>query len=225
MMAERRLKKSYRSVSGFYPSKKLGRLVQFDSALERDCILLLDFHPAVRSFAEQPVRIPWKVGSEPRIYVPDFRIQFRAGAVFLGRRTRTDWVVEVKYRNEVTETFPILRPKLRAGFRYSSTLSCTFRILTDLEIRGVALQNAMFLKKYLDQSVSPEVLVDICSVIGTVEHATPREIARILSPQLGTDQSYRLLWYAIAAQRVQFDIERALVVDSPIWVGGERWQI
>jgi hypothetical protein len=70
-MPVRKLKKSYKNVTGLYFSRKLGRPVQFDSMLERDFILLLDLHPSVLSFAEQPMRIRWLSSDGlPQVYVP-----------------------------------------------------------------------------------------------------------------------------------------------------------
>lgn len=95
-MPVRALKNSYRNVTGLFFSRKLGRLVQFDSMLERDFILLLDMHTAVGSFAEQPMKVDWldREGVS-QVYVPDFLISF-TGDVFLGRRIWRPWIVETK---------------------------------------------------------------------------------------------------------------------------------
>jgi hypothetical protein len=61
-MLVRKLKKSHRNVTGRFYSTLLNRLVQFDSLLERDFILLLDMHPSVRWFAEQPLKIVVRLG-------------------------------------------------------------------------------------------------------------------------------------------------------------------
>ncbi len=69
-MPVRKLKKSYRNVTGLFYSNRLRRLVQFDSMLERDFILILDIHPAVRWFAKVAlarklaVRLYWMLRKE-----------------------------------------------------------------------------------------------------------------------------------------------------------------
>ena len=96
-MAVRKLKKSYQNVTGRFYSTLLNRLVQFDSRLERDFILLLDMHPVVRWFAEQPMKIRFTDESGvQQVYVPDFLITFHGGR-FLGRKAHRPWIVETKY--------------------------------------------------------------------------------------------------------------------------------
>src|ERR1017187_4079 len=102
-MAVRKLKKSYQNVTGLFPSNLLRRLVQFDSMLERDFILLLDLHPSVRWFAEQPMKIRFiDASGVDQVYVPDFYVEFKGGR-FLGRNVKRPWIVETKYRRDLVE--------------------------------------------------------------------------------------------------------------------------
>jgi hypothetical protein len=45
------------NIIGRFPSLKLGRMVDFESLIERDFIYVLDFEPDVESFSEQPLTI------------------------------------------------------------------------------------------------------------------------------------------------------------------------
>src|ERR1700761_7837751 len=116
-MAVRKLKKSYQNVTGLFCSALLNRSVQFDSLLERDFILLLDMHPSVHWFAEQPMKIRFRDADDAeQVYVPDFLVAFNSDR-FLGKSARRPWIVETKYRSELAENWKTIRPKLRAGFR------------------------------------------------------------------------------------------------------------
>lgn len=71
--------RSGRHFRGLYPSRKIGRMVAFESILERDVIMLLEFSGAVSSFEEQPIRITYSDGDRMRDYYPDFRADLITG--------------------------------------------------------------------------------------------------------------------------------------------------
>src|SRR5258708_29523779 len=60
------------NIIGRYPSLKMGRMVAFESTIERDYIYLLDYEPAVTSFAEQPLTIDYFCDGTMFHYTPDF---------------------------------------------------------------------------------------------------------------------------------------------------------
>jgi hypothetical protein len=61
-----------RNVSGFYYAACTGSLVGFESWLERDEVMAMDFDPGIGAFALQPFRLAWVDGSGDRWHVPDF---------------------------------------------------------------------------------------------------------------------------------------------------------
>lgn len=56
-MAVRKIPKNYLFVTGGYSSRKNDEMDAFESLLEKDYLLLLDFDESVESFEVQPVRI------------------------------------------------------------------------------------------------------------------------------------------------------------------------
>ena len=62
------------NIIGHYPSLKLGRMVAFESLIERDLIYLLDFEPDVTWFAEQPFTISYQYEGKALNYTPDFHV-------------------------------------------------------------------------------------------------------------------------------------------------------
>jgi len=68
-MPVRKIPKNHLMVTGGYSSSKNTEIDAFESLLEKDYLLLLDFDESVRSFEVQPVHIP--VPGVPRGYVPD----------------------------------------------------------------------------------------------------------------------------------------------------------
>ena len=61
-----------RSFPGFYFAACTGRLVGFESWLERDEAMAMDFDPHITAFAAQPFRLEWMDSSGRRTHVPDF---------------------------------------------------------------------------------------------------------------------------------------------------------
>ncbi|MFE9327636.1 TnsA-like heteromeric transposase endonuclease subunit [Nocardia sp. NPDC052278] len=61
-----------RNNPGLYYSATLGAHVEFESWLERDEALALDFDPDVVGFAAQPFRLSWTEGARQQWHVPDF---------------------------------------------------------------------------------------------------------------------------------------------------------
>jgi hypothetical protein len=61
-----------RSFSGCYFAACMGRHVGFESWLERDQLIMLDFSPQVEAFAAQPFWLVWSAGGRVRRHAPDF---------------------------------------------------------------------------------------------------------------------------------------------------------
>jgi hypothetical protein len=59
-MPVRKIPKNYLFVTGAYSSRKSEVMDQFESLLEKDYLLVLDFDDEVESFEVQPVRVPVK---------------------------------------------------------------------------------------------------------------------------------------------------------------------
>ncbi len=80
MLARKVVTRSGRGFRGNFPSKKLNRMVQFESILERDAIKWFDSDPEVVSFQEQPTIIFYldEMG-ESRKYFPDFELKLKSG--------------------------------------------------------------------------------------------------------------------------------------------------
>jgi hypothetical protein len=59
---------------GHFPSLKMGRMIDYESLIERDLIYLLEFEQDVTWYAEQPLTIPYHYEEKERDYTPDFHI-------------------------------------------------------------------------------------------------------------------------------------------------------
>ena len=217
-MPVRKLKKSYRNVTGMYYSSRLHRLVQFDSILERDFIQILDIHPSVRSFAEQPMKIAFfDADGLERVYVPDFHVTF-SGGQFLGRHVGRPWIIEIKCRHDLETNWRQIALKLRAGVRVALNNQFTFHVLTESVLAGAQLANAKFLRRFANSEPSAEVTRMILAqvrrpggvTIGQIRSASPIHRYSHLIDQA--------LWIALARGIVCADMEAPFSPETRLWM-------
>ncbi|MEV0903144.1 TnsA-like heteromeric transposase endonuclease subunit [Actinoplanes sp. NPDC049802] len=68
-----------RNFPGWWWSSTMGRHVGFESWLERDHVMLLDFDPRVTAFASQPFWLRWPAGDRVRRHLPDYFVRCADG--------------------------------------------------------------------------------------------------------------------------------------------------
>jgi hypothetical protein len=71
--------KGQRNFPGLYFAACTGRHVGFESWLERDHMMLLDFSPQVRAFSAQPFWLLWPSGGRVRRHAPDIFVRLADG--------------------------------------------------------------------------------------------------------------------------------------------------
>ncbi|MFW2353361.1 Tn7 transposase TnsA N-terminal domain-containing protein [Aliarcobacter butzleri] len=172
-MSTRKIKKSYISCTGYFASYKNKIQIAFESVLERDFYMLLEFDENVISYAEQPITInyEYKDGSKRR-YTPDCLITYKDG---------TQRYYEVKYINEIRNDSE-LREKLdflKSYFYDENTLK--FDIFTDEEIGKIYLDNLKFLYKFAFISQDNEKIVKINKILNEVDKTSVKELLNVLS--------------------------------------------
>jgi hypothetical protein len=115
-------------------------MTAFESSLERDFLLLLDFDPDVEFFEEQPVKIVYHDASRRRrTYTPDVLVRYRTDPP-PARHTKP-LLCEVKYRDDLRQHWTDYRPKFRAAGRYAQQRGWRFRLVTERHVRTPYLDN------------------------------------------------------------------------------------
>lgn len=66
--------RSSRKFHGYFPSKKLNRMVGFESILEKEAIKIFENSAEVISYVEQPAVIRYYQNQVPKLYFPDFEL-------------------------------------------------------------------------------------------------------------------------------------------------------
>ena len=192
----RKLKKNYRSVTGFITIK--GRQQTFESDLEHDYLTLLDFDPSVETVFQQPITIRYRY--EPgrwNVFTPDF---------FVRRFDRSMEVVEIKYRKELRQEWPQLRPRYRAAVAFAKRAvgpHCRFIIKADHKIRIPALRQIQFLRDFRDYPERPSICrtIEVAAALPfqTVESLAGAAAGESSDKGAAVAQVWRMVWTGVLA--------------------------
>lgn len=113
-----------RHIRGYFPSKKMQRMVAWESQLERDALLLLELSPGVVSYQEQPEQLSYWDGEVIRSYVPDFWVLLQ---------DEHSLFIEIKPLSELLR--PTVREKYTQIAQQLQAQGRDYRLLTEQEIR------------------------------------------------------------------------------------------
>ncbi|POA96898.1 hypothetical protein C2134_20350 [Chromobacterium sinusclupearum] len=91
-----------RHIRGYFPSKKMKRMVAWESLLERDALLLLELSPGVVAYQEQPEKLAYWDGDAMRAHIPD---------LWASLHDERTLFIEIKPSSELT------RPKVKTKYR------------------------------------------------------------------------------------------------------------
>jgi hypothetical protein len=199
----RKIGRGHRGIRGH--ASFFERSVSFESTLEHDFLLRLSIHPGLLDIVEQPETIRYRDATgKGRRYTPDFLVTY-ADPV----RGACEVVYEIKYRSDLEENWPELRPRLRAGIGWARSRGARFCIMTEREIRTPALECARILKKY--RMLEPDAACEAALLAAAVPGATLGSIARAAATdpscrdavERASAQAFRLL--ALGRLTVAFD--------------------
>lgn len=219
-MAVRKIPKNYLFVTGGYSSQKNEEMDAFESLLEKDYLLLLDFDDTVEKFEVQPVRIP--VPGVRNGYVPDVLVRYRPD-LWTGT-IRKPSLVEVKHSDELTRNAKKYEPKFAAANQYAEVRGWEFITVDQTVIRSTRLANLKFLREY--RNVNPEhddiqrVLGYMASVAG---ESSSQALLDVLAPT-DDDKLYWLpvIWSMVLSRHLATDLDQPFGNDVPLWLTGAQ---
>ena len=214
ILVARSIPKSYRNVTGRFASAKNRNPIGFESTLEKDFFLLLEFDRRVESFEEQPVTIPYH-NPEGRLcrYTPDVLVRYRP--VLTGQLGGPPALCEVKYRSDLREHGAEYRPKFTAARRYARDRGWRFRVVTEREIRTPRLRNIRFLLRYRPMRVDDTDRDALLTALRAHGTATPDALLALarLDP-LRYAEALATLWHLVATEQIGVDLDRLLTPHS-----------
>lgn len=129
--------RSNHRVTGKYPSLKMGRMMHWESTLERDAFMFMDINGLIKEFHEQPAKIIYCLDGEKHAHFPDILATTLEGLCFIEIKEEKDASkCEVRARTQLlSEQLPL------RGYSYL--------VLTEQEIRRAPrLDNVRRLLRY-----------------------------------------------------------------------------
>ena len=200
-----------RSVTGTLPDGS-----RYESTLERDFMLLMQFDPAVDVYTPQPLTLQYRdMDGEKHRYTPDGLVEWRADRPVHDPRPV---LVEIKYREAFKGDWRRWRLVARAAREYALDRGWIFQIYTEREIRTPALENARFLLPYLRRSSSVEVERWVLDRLEDLVESSPRDlISTLYSDKWNQAALIPVMWKLLAERSIGFDITKTLTMQSPIW--------
>jgi len=201
------------SLTGNITSLKQNSQISFESSLERDYIYLLEFDTTVDEYFEQPLKIFYEVEGKKRYYVPDFYVKYCTN--------KRDAIIEIKYTYSLKKDKKKLEDKFKAARVFCQSNDIDFKILTEEDIRNELLFNSKFLLSYRNPKsvINYEDVELLEELIKSSQTKTPSFIINTLD----TDIEHRAqllytLWYMIANDLAQTEINSKLTMSSKIWI-------
>lgn len=203
---QRKILPNPRSMTGMMPVHR--KQTHFESALERDYLVLLDFSPAVLEVVEQPIRLWYRDSlSVLRRYTPDFFIRYG---------DRPPELCEVKYRVDLRKDWAALKPKFREARRFAMANGVRFRIVTEVEIRKPFLRNVSFLRHHRTSvdSYARNHLLGVMRLLGvTTPHGLLQAAYWIESDRCS---AVAAIWQLLLERHISADLSEPLTMASPI---------
>lgn len=162
----RRIPLSRRShITGFQPLPT--GTAEHESALERDFVTLTSFLDRQAVITAQPITITFQVGETTRRYTPDYSVTWSDG-----RRE----IVEIKYLSDLRANQERFKERFTAMEDWARARGATFRVATEREIRGCALENAKRLLPLRTAAFDPDIAQSLLSAVRRLVAPTFAEV-------------------------------------------------
>ena len=219
MKPVRKIPNNHRSITGLVASRTASGLKAFESSLERDFFLLLEFDCNVFNYIEQPIKIPYK-GKDSRMhtYTPDVLV------VYSQDKSTNKWptpeLCEIKYREDFFQQWPAAHLKYRAATRFAREKGWQFRIITEKEVRTPLLQNARFLLTYRrsEKDIDWKMCRVMIDKLNELRIATPEGLLLALyHDPINRAQALPILWFLIGSGFIGVNLFSPLTMSCQIW--------
>jgi len=219
-LKNRKAKYTYGSSSGYYPFRG-EKSIWYESLLERDLLILLEYNDMVLDVDEQPVTIEYTNHNGRTVtYTPDFLVTFNPLPLY-GTQSLypKSLLIEVKPHKILKKKFQELRPKFKIATRYAQANDYIFKLYDDKRIRGIELENILFMKRYkktqFDEIEEYRILEYLKSVGHTqIDHLLEALYATKTKQAIALSQLYQLIYH----KKIGIDLGQEINNWSTIWL-------
>lgn len=201
--------------SGMFYSFKTGRQCPWRGTLERDAMILWDVDPAVSSFVVEPLVIPYAMPTGRKShYTPDRLVHYADG--------RPSLLVEIKPSEHLRKKRKLWKCKFAAASNEATSRGWIFQVLTERHLRGVHLDNAVFLRRFLRHPANIELQDRLLAGLQEMQTASGRDLLQGIAKD-ANDHSLLIpqLWRLIVLGRIQTSWKELVTLDSAMSIGEE----
>lgn len=192
-------------MTGYFYSVLNQKHVPFESLLERDYFLSLEFDPDIMSYDSQPVEIVKRENKYLRKYYPDCLIQHTACS------GKPSLLVEVKHSKDLENPKKAddIRQRISISEDYAAEQGWGFKLITDKDICGTLLENHRFLYKYSDPPAAlSSYRMMICNMLRANSQASAADIADALaSTFLERAAILPCIWHLLRSRAIATDLQ------------------
>jgi len=211
---------TYGSSSGYYPFRG-EKSIWYESLLERDLLVLLEFNEMVMDIQEQPMTIEYVNANGREVtYTPDFLVIFKPiNLRGLDSPYPKSLLIEVKPSKKLKEVFKEYRPRFKIATKYAQQNDYIFKIYDEKRIRGIELENILFLKRYRKTHFEGVEEKRICGYLHDIGHT---QIDHILEALYATQTKKGIalshLYQLIYNKKIGIDLGQQINNRSTIWL-------
>jgi hypothetical protein len=196
-------------IRGEFPSLKLGRMVRYNSTIERDLLYFLEYWRTVTWYQEQPRTIEYVMeDGQVRHYTPDYEIH--EGPIRI--------LAECKplARLESTQA----KQQRRIGQAWAEVNGYQFVTFTDSELRtGYQLENLKLLWRYA-RLRNQQLRQPILDAVKYRVSSTVDELCQQL--HILSEDAIPVVCYLLFHQHLHADLSEPLGISTPIWIAEEQ---
>lgn len=199
---QRKIKKSYRSVTGHFPSVKNNKSIGFESLLEKAHFLYLEFDNSVAAYYEQP---------QIEIYFKNRYVIYSIDCYVIRSKNSNlkDTIVEVKYVSDLEKHKEYFEQKFEATKIFTNEHNLDFQLFTDESLNQIYLDNLDFLYRYKVNPIENKYEKEIFIVLKEAKKLSAFELAQEITTNPVT---YSLvantIWTLVAQEKLKTDLYR-----------------
>lgn len=207
-MPVRKIPKSFRAVTGRFPSRLNKRCVGYESKLEHDYFLTSEFDPTIRCYEEQPVKVSELINGRTVTYVLDCLTTFKDD--------RPKLLVEVKYTKDLIEQADKLEAKFIRSRKYAAENDLEFRIISEKDLDNVALANYRLIYRFVKPPTKIELqrklIIEALRKTGTL---TLRELKQSFGESRIVQADYTPgIWHMLYTREIETDLSKPINYDT-----------
>lgn len=213
-MPVRRIPKNHIHVTGRHASAKAQGHADFESPLEWEYLILLDFDPRVERYEVQPVRVP--VPGVPRGYVPDVLVHFCPDA--LGHVAPSE-LTEIKTAEDYRTNEALYAPKFAAAEQFARERGWQFVRKSDKDIRTARLKNIKFLRSFLHHAPQPHLVERVLLALSAAKerHSSSQALAAACATDQERAELLPVIWHLLATGQLDTHWDTPFGADVPLW--------